>query len=225
MEITDPHISAPAAISTEGLAHIALLAAPLYVRQPDDVCAAAFWNDPIVAAVATAHDVAAPSGGGARGWHALGTTILEGGMPLAALPVESLYKPWDGRAGSAKGMYLGPSAAKMTALFGALDLELPREFSAMPDHLSLLLETLSVFLDARNVSEAAEFVCAHLDWLADYRVALEDRAARVASSPENGRLERSLAEPLSCAITSLKQATLVVDYALHDILKSRGAIE
>ena len=225
MEITDPHISAPAAISTEGLAHIALLAAPLYVRQPDDVCAAAFWNDPIVAAVATAHDVAAPSGGGARGWHALGTTILEGGMPLAALPVESLYKPWDGRAGSAKGMYLGPSAAKMTALFRALDLELPREFSAMPDHLSLLLETLSVFLDARNVSEAAEFVCAHLDWLADYQAALEDRAARVAGALDGGATERGLAEPLSCAITSLKQATLVVDYALHDILKSRGAIE
>ena len=225
MEITDPHISAPAAISTEGLAHIALLAAPLYVRQPDDVCAAAFWNDPIVAAVATAHDVAAPSGGGARGWHALGTTILEGGMPLAALPVESLYKPWDGRAGSAKGMYLGPSAAKMTALFRALDLELPREFSAMPDHLSLLLETLSVFLDARNVSEAAEFVCAHLDWLADYQAALEDRAARVAGALDGGATERGLAEPLSCAITSLKQATLVVDYALHDILTSRGAIE
>ena len=225
MEITDPHISAPAAISTEGLAHIALLAAPLYVRQPDDVCAAAFWNDPIVAAVATAHDVAAPSGGGARGWHALGTTVLEGGMPLAALPVESLYKPWDGRAGSAKGMYLGPSAAKMTALFRALDLELPREFSAMPDHLSLLLETLSVFLDARNVSEAAEFVCAHLDWLADYQAALEDRAARVAGALDGGATERGLAEPLSCAITSLKQATLVVDYALHDILKSRGAIE
>ena len=225
MEITDPHISAPAAISTEGLAHIALLAAPLYVRQPDDVCAATFWNDPIVAAVATAHDVAAPSGGGARGWHALGTTILEGGMPLAALPVESLYKPWDGRAGSPKGMYLGPSAAKMTALFRALDLELPREFSAMPDHLSLLLETLSVFLDARNVSEAAEFVCAHLDWLADYQAALEDRAARVAGALDGGATERGLAEPLSCAITSLKQATLVVDYALHDILKSRGAIE
>lgn len=225
MEITDPHISAPAAISAEGLAHIALLAAPLYVRQPDDVCAAAFWNDPIVAAVAAAHDVAAPSGGGARGWHALGTTILEGGMPLAALPVESLYKPWDGRAGSAKGMYLGPSAAKMTALFRALDLELPREFSAMPDHLSLLLETLSVFLDARNVSEAAEFVCAHLDWLADYQAALEDRAARVAGALDGGATERGLAEPLSCAITSLKQATLVVDYALHDILKSRGAIE
>ena len=225
MEITDPHISAPAAISAEGLAHIALLAAPLYVRQPDDVCAAAFWNDPIVAAVAAAHDVAAPSGGGARGWHALGTTILEGGMPLAALPVESLYKPWDGRAGSAKGMYLGPSAAKMTALFRALDLELPREFSAMPDHLSLLLETLSVFLDARNVSEAAEFVCAHLDWLADYQAALEDRAARVAGALDGGATERGLAEPLSCAITSLKQATLVVDYALHDILKPRGAIE
>ena len=225
MEITDPHISAPAAISAEGLAHIALLAAPLYVRQPDDVCAAAFWNDPIVAAVAAAHDVAAPSGGGARGWHALGTTILEGGMPLAALPVESLYKPWDGRAGSAKGMYLGPSAAKMTALFRALDLELPREFSAMPDHLSLLLETLSVFLDARNVSEAAEFVCAHLDWLADYQAALEDRTARVAGALDGGATERGLAEPLSCAITSLKQATLVVDYALHDILKPRGAIE
>ena len=225
MEITDPHISAPAAISAEGLAHIAVLAAPLYVRPPDDVCAAAFWNDPIVAAVAAAHDVAAPSGGGARGWHALGTTILEGGMPLAALPVESLYKPWDGRAGSAKGMYLGPSAAKMTALFRALDLELPREFSAMPDHLSLLLETLSVFLDARNVSEAAEFVCAHLDWLADYQAALEDRAARVAGALDGGATERGLAEPLSCAITSLKQATLVVDYALHDILKPRGAIE
>ena len=225
MEITDPHISAPAAILAEGLAHIALLAAPLYVRQPDDTCAAAFWNDPTVAAVASAHDVATPSGGGDRGWHALGTTVLEGGMPLAALPVESLYKPWDGRAGSPKGMYLGPSAAKMTALFGALDLELPQEFSAMPDHLSLLLETLSVFLDARNVPEAAEFARAHLDWLADYQVALEDRAARVASSPENERLERSLAEPLSHAIASLKQATLVVDYALHDVLKSRGAIE
>ena len=122
-------------------------------------------------------------------------------------------------------MYLGPSAAKMTALFGALDLELPREFSAMPDHLSLLLETLSVFLDARNDSEAAAFARAHLDWLADYRVALEDRAARVAGTLDGGATERSLAEPLSRAITSLKQATLVVDYALHDILTSRGAIE
>lgn len=225
MEITDPHISALSAASTESLAHIALLAAPLFVRQPDDTCAAAFWNNPTVAAVAAAHDVAAPPEGGTRGWHALGTTVLEGGMPLAALPVESLYKPWDGRAGSPKGMYLGPSATKMTALLKALDLELPREFSAMPDHLSLLLETLSVFLDARNVSEAAEFARVHLDWLADYQAALEDREARVASSLANAELGRDLAEPLMCAIASLKQATLVVDYALRDTLESHGAIE
>lgn len=225
MEITDPHISAPTAISAEDLAHVALLAAPLFVRQPDGTCTAAFWNDPTVTAVAAAHDAAVPREGGAHGWHALGTTVLEGGMPLAALPVESLYKPWDGRAGSPKGMYLGPSAAKMTALFRALDLELPREFSAMPDHLSLLLETLSVFLDARNVSEAAEFARVHLDWLADYQAALEDREARVASSLANAEREHDLAEPLMCAIASLRQATLVVDYALRDTLESHGAIE
>lgn len=225
MEITDPHIPGPAAASAEGLAHAALLAAPLYVRQPDDACAAAFWNDPTVGAIAAAHGMAAPREGGTRGWHALGTTVLEGGMPLAALPVESLYKPWNGRTGSPKGMYLGPSATQMTALFRALDLELPQEFSAMPDHLSLLLETLSVFLDAHNVSEAAEFARAHLDWLADYRGALEDRQARLAWALENGTYDPELGEPLSCAIASLKQATLVVDYALRDVLEPRGVIE
>ena len=225
METTESHTPAPAVASPAGLAHIALLAAPLYVRQPDDACATAFWNDSTVRAVAAAHDVTVPREGDARGWHALGTTVLEGGMPLAALPVESLYKPWDGRAGSAKGMYLGPSAAKMTELLKALELDLPREFSAMPDHLALLLETLSVFLDARNDSEAAEFARLHLDWLADYRTALEDRRGRVAGALDGGATEHELAESLSRAIASLKQATLVVDYALRDILKSRGAIE
>ena len=84
--------------------------------------------------------------------------MLTPGMPLAAMPVESLYKPWTSLPGSqfggARGLYLGDAARHVQALYEALKVEIPKRFAAMPDHLSLLCELLALYMEAGNKEEA-----------------------------------------------------------------------
>lgn len=106
--------------------------------------------------------------------------LLVSGMPFAALPVESLYRPWStqpgGAYGAARGCYLGDAACHVQAIYGALDVEVPARFAAAPDHLSLLLELLALFLDSGNRRAAADLAADHLGWLGDYDAALARRA-------------------------------------------------
>ncbi len=69
--------------------------------------------------------------------------VLVSGMPLAAMPVESLYKPWSSDSGNAygaqRGLYRGEPARRMQSVYASLDIEVPARFAAMPDHLTLEL--------------------------------------------------------------------------------------
>lgn len=108
------------------------------------------------------------------------------GMPLAALPVESLYKAWSTLPGSSygsqKGLYLGDSAHHMTALCAQLELDVPEQFKAMPDHLTLLLEVFVLLFESGNRNAACQFASDHLDWLEDYQAALESRSDEVVQA-------------------------------------------
>lgn len=110
--------------------------------------------------------------------------VLLPGMPLAALPVESLYKPWSAAPGNAfgaqRGLYLGDSAQHIQAVCAALELDVPERYAAMPDHLSLLLDLLALFVESGNAQAAADLAADHFDWLGDYDVALARKAADAA---------------------------------------------
>lgn len=111
-------------------------------------------------------------------YHHYVNKILTPGIPGAVLPVESIYKDWGGAyEGMAhmRGMYLGSSAQHIIALCRQLEIEVPKDFSAMPDHLVVLLE-LAEFLRC-NASEKdyTSFVDNHFDWLALYKDALVQR--------------------------------------------------
>lgn len=113
--------------------------------------------------------------------------VLTPAMPLAALPVESLYKPWTSAPGSqfggARGLYLGDPARHVQALYDALQVEVPERFAAMPDHLSLLVELLSLYVEAGNAETAQQFARDHFDWLDAYDDALAKRAEQAATAP------------------------------------------
>lgn len=111
--------------------------------------------------------------------------VLTPGMPLAAMPVESLYKPWTSLPGSqfggARGMYLGDAARHAQTLYDALQVEVPERFAAMPDHLTLLCELLALYVEAGNEEAARLLARDHFDWLDAYDAALSERAERAAS--------------------------------------------
>lgn len=143
---------------------------------------------------------AAPQGGKAGGplslrsfalpsWEVRSTLqneVLLPGMPLAALPVESLYKPWSSAPGNAfgaqRGLYLGDAARHLQSVYATLQIEVPARFAATPDHLALTLDLLVLFLQNGNAQAAADIVRDHLDWLDDYDAALACSAEGAARS-------------------------------------------
>lgn len=142
--------------------------------------------------------------------------VLLAGMPLSALPVESLYKPWSAGEGygvyASEGLYLGDSARHMQALYAALAIEIPDEFAAMPDHLSLLLDLLALFLEAGNTQAALDLASDHFDWLALYEQALAERLERVVSVSAFGEDER---QSLASGIVSMRDLVGALDAAIH----------
>lgn len=101
-----------------------------------------------------------------------------GGLPDSALPVESLYTAWD-RPGTpdslfagATNMYLGRSARYMQALCESMNLTVPDDFAACPDHLALELDVCAVLLRSNMVDEARTFLSERFDWLTAYRMRL-----------------------------------------------------
>lgn len=181
------------------LANACVALAPLFTRLGADGFAAAAearaWDG--MAALAGV-SIEAPS---AAARHAFESYLLVPGLPLAALPVESLYKPWrtpDGSQRASRGLYGGESAEHARALFAACGLETPQEFAAMPDHLALLLELLAFFLEGGNHEAARTLVQDHFDWLDDYDIALANRAAQTAEAPAFDEAKRrDLAEGIA----------------------------
>ena len=151
--------------------------------------------------------------------------VLVAGMPFSALPVESLYKRWsdqEGNAfGAARGLYLGDSARHMMALCEELALEVPPEFAGMPDHLSLELELLALFLETGNDAAARTFAADHLDWLADYDEALANRAQAVAT---NERFSDKRRQAAVQGIAFLRALLTVVERVLGVVKGDRSLL-
>lgn len=148
--------------------------------------------------------------------------VLTLGAPAAAVPVESLYKPWaDGRErrrgvsaefGAARHLLLGDSAQHMRALYRALELEVPMGFCAMPDHVTLMTEVVALCVDAGNHEAALALLSEHFDWLDAYEQTLLAHAAALSSAPPSARTDelaralahgRELAVALAAAVRDL----------------------
>ena len=156
--------------------------------------------------------VAPPSDAARR---ALGRDVLVAGLPLAALPVESLHKPWcgpDGTVRAARGLYGGESARHARALYAACGLSVPEGFAAMPDHLALLLELEAFFLEADDASAARTLVCDHFDWLGAYDAMLAARAEQAADAPAFDMTKR---RDLAQGIAFMRTMVRSMDRAVH----------
>lgn len=84
---------------------------------------------------------------------------------------ESFYKVWttDQTAklpfAHQKGLFMGDAAWHMRFLLEELDIELSEECNVMPDHLAVILEVLTFFIENEKQMEA--FILSHLDWLSE----------------------------------------------------------
>lgn len=129
--------------------------------------------------------------------------LFVAGTPLAALPVESLYRPWaqePGPFGKLEGLYLSDGALHIRHLLHTLGLACPGEFSGMPDHLAIELDLFGVLLETGDPDRAAQFARDHLGWLGRYADTLAERGARAQTDAAArgiafyGRLARTLDE-------------------------------
>lgn len=111
--------------------------------------------------------------------HHFAATHFTGGLPVSAMPVESLYRPW--RSGAATfsaaegGCYGGDSARYVKDVVERLGMQVPPSFSAYPDHLALELDLVAVLLRSGMTEEARTFMGERFSWLAAYR----DRLAQL----------------------------------------------
>lgn len=100
----------------------------------------------------------------------------------AAPPIESLYKPWTSdptcKLGIAreKGYTMGDSAYHMKDLLSQLEIEIPKEYGQMPDHLSVLLNVAAILGKHAPEDNYLDFLRDHLNWLSDYREKLSELA-------------------------------------------------
>ena len=105
--------------------------------------------------------------------------MLTPGMPGALPPVESLYKEWGGHAAGlqqGQGFYLGDAAKHVRAVCESLEIQIPSEYQAMPDHLVLLLELFEYLRTHAPAEDARDFAEHHFDWLGEYRSVMMLRA-------------------------------------------------
>ena len=144
--------------------------------------------------------------------------VLVAGMPLATLPVESLYKPWSSEPGNAygaqRGLYLGDPARHVQSVYQALQIKVPERFAATPDHMALLLDLLGLFLESGNSQAARDLAADHFDWLGDYDVALARTAVDAAQAPAYDAAKRAL---MAEGIAHLRALTAVVDRLAKEI--------
>lgn len=96
-----------------------------------------------------------------------------------APPIESVYKVWttdpsvEMAIANEKGYLYGDSALHIKHLYEHFQLEIPKEFNSMPDHLTLLLEFLSFVIKNRSLDEVNQLLVDHFDWLNDFKKGLK----------------------------------------------------
>lgn len=94
-----------------------------------------------------------------------------GGLPDSAMPVESLYLPLGPEA--KEPSYNRESAQYMRDLLASLQVDMPAQFAAYPDHLALELETAALLGNAGLEEAMADFLITRFAWLSAYRARLE----------------------------------------------------
>lgn len=116
----------------------------------------------------------------------------------AALPIESLYKPWTQDETCTlpfardKGYVLGDSALHINYLLEKLKIEIPVELQGMPDHLAVLLELLAYFIEHAPVQFTAEFMDDHFDWLEVFESQLPEATEHLFYQRLTGLLIRTV---------------------------------
>lgn len=96
-----------------------------------------------------------------------------------ALPIESLYKQWTSDKtcqmpfANSKGYLLGDPALHIRFILNELQMEIPEEFSQIPDHLTILLELLAYFLEHSPAEFVHEFLGDHFDWVDEFAAKLD----------------------------------------------------
>lgn len=89
-------------------------------------------------------------------------------FPLYVVPVESVYKAW--KAGKdEKGYIMGDPAIEMKKRYRMAGIEIPEMYKDTPDHISLLLEYVSLLCENLEEESRVGFVSSHLDWVEDLR--------------------------------------------------------
>ena len=101
-----------------------------------------------------------------------------GGLPESALPIESLYSVWSKQGtevtpfSHVSGLYESDTARYMRDVVRRMNLTLPDQFSAYPDHLALELDLVALLLRSGMRDEACEFLSERFEWLTAYRMRL-----------------------------------------------------
>lgn len=144
--------------------------------------------------------------------------VLTAGMPFAALPVESLYRPWSAARGNnygaQRGLYLGDAAHHVQAIYDELGLAVPEAFSASPDHLSLLLELVSIFIENGNDDAAGTVAADHFGWLGAYDEALEASAGKAEAAD---RLDAGRKAAVIEGVAHLRALVALIDGLARDV--------
>lgn len=165
--------------------------------------------------------------------------VLTPGGVVSLLPVESLYEMWaDPRSrdlgqksafGTARHLYLGDSAHHIRALMGALDVDIPVEFTAMPDHIALLCELASIYCEAGNYPALESLLADHFGWIETYAEELAERKAEfecAASADSSDELDGSCVRISECveAIDHALYLLAEIDKMVVELLKDLAAM-
>jgi len=92
-----------------------------------------------------------------------------------APPIESLYKEWttdptaETPIARQKGYLYGDSAIHLKYLYEQYEIEIPKEFENMPDHLTLLLEFLALLIQYNQPDLIQQYINDHFDWIESFK--------------------------------------------------------
>lgn len=96
-----------------------------------------------------------------------------------AIPIESVYKKWTADPtctlpfAHSKGYLMGDSALHVRFLLEQLKINIEDEYRSCPDHLSILLELLALFIKHSDKRFVVQFLNDHFDWIDDFAQKLQ----------------------------------------------------